>query len=662
MNEVLEIVEKAKTAFASQLPELATRGGLSREMYVCYLSFLILPALYLTSGCKEQSKEDKRLRGATVQETVHLESVIPPSSSSIVRGRNIVGSFEWVEAKAFVPILRDEDHNLYLPPVPILERSVLGKAFEAKTIYLDGGPQPLFRMELSIPVHTKELREAASSYLAAARPGEQSLKGNVTSASLSLLPCSILEIDATIDDRTLPMYRYVNPNPANALTELPLVIIGTEEELSAWIARGRAEIRFQFAAFSTRKSLLRGTLSVFAGSKFAQDLTGDAIWKDFSEYKASKSAGQFDLGPIQFGGSSSGNSLKIQRDRLVTRNQILSVTRKCVSSLNFEDWKQDGHKIDDTLRAELTTSFSTLLMERFKPVLALIDEQGQIIVSDILQDSLKPDHITKLNAAIKDQIDLKSKRAGSYAGASASEEASLLSLDDLVWNEEGDSVIPKSVKLFQVNQAELTDFASMRYADYDATSAQGAMESPVLFTDVIPPRIRKGMTREISFEIPSMSLISGGDPDIHSKDYSPTGMKMWHSEPVVTPSEIRLTVFSEVWEGRRNWTRLGGSEIITIPLPKGFVGIDSSSILTYTQPKPLQRIVRGEQHSDVALASDERSIFRTALIRPDGRGDDHGGNARAKGTIEIPILFGSSDEPGILGYSTDLQILKTPDK
>ena len=48
MNEVLEIVEKAKTAFATQLQELATRGGLSREMYVRYLTF----QYHLTKGVR----------------------------------------------------------------------------------------------------------------------------------------------------------------------------------------------------------------------------------------------------------------------------------------------------------------------------------------------------------------------------------------------------------------------------------------------------------------------------------------------------------------------------------------------------------------------------------------------------------------------------------
>lgn len=46
MQEVLEIVEKAKTIFAAQLAGLSTRGGLTREMYVRYLSF----QYHLTKG------------------------------------------------------------------------------------------------------------------------------------------------------------------------------------------------------------------------------------------------------------------------------------------------------------------------------------------------------------------------------------------------------------------------------------------------------------------------------------------------------------------------------------------------------------------------------------------------------------------------------------
>lgn len=46
MNAVLEIVEKAQGAFASQLRDLASRGGLGREVYVRYLSF----QYHLTKG------------------------------------------------------------------------------------------------------------------------------------------------------------------------------------------------------------------------------------------------------------------------------------------------------------------------------------------------------------------------------------------------------------------------------------------------------------------------------------------------------------------------------------------------------------------------------------------------------------------------------------
>lgn len=46
MNEVLAIVENAKDIFASQLRETSARGGLSREMYVRYLSF----QYHLTKG------------------------------------------------------------------------------------------------------------------------------------------------------------------------------------------------------------------------------------------------------------------------------------------------------------------------------------------------------------------------------------------------------------------------------------------------------------------------------------------------------------------------------------------------------------------------------------------------------------------------------------
>jgi hypothetical protein len=46
MNEVLQIVENAKSVFASQLQDLSSKGGLTREMYIRYLSF----QYHLTKG------------------------------------------------------------------------------------------------------------------------------------------------------------------------------------------------------------------------------------------------------------------------------------------------------------------------------------------------------------------------------------------------------------------------------------------------------------------------------------------------------------------------------------------------------------------------------------------------------------------------------------
>jgi len=46
MNEVIEIVEKAKAVFATQLQALSASGGMSREIYVRYLSF----QYHLTKG------------------------------------------------------------------------------------------------------------------------------------------------------------------------------------------------------------------------------------------------------------------------------------------------------------------------------------------------------------------------------------------------------------------------------------------------------------------------------------------------------------------------------------------------------------------------------------------------------------------------------------
>jgi hypothetical protein len=46
IQEVLEIVENSKMAFSNQLQELATRGGLSKEMYIRYLTF----QYHLTKG------------------------------------------------------------------------------------------------------------------------------------------------------------------------------------------------------------------------------------------------------------------------------------------------------------------------------------------------------------------------------------------------------------------------------------------------------------------------------------------------------------------------------------------------------------------------------------------------------------------------------------
>jgi hypothetical protein len=169
----------------------------------------------------------------------------------------------------------------------------------------------------------------------------------------------------------------------------------------------------------------------------------------------------------------------------------------------------------------------------------------------------------------------------------------------------------------------------------------------------------------VPFEIPKMSHVSGGDPDVNSKSDRTTALRMWHADPVETPTEIRVVVTCEVYEKASNHTKLRGSVTVTVPKPAGYARLNLERPYYHPYSKPvkegagraektiysLSQTVGGKLHHWVNIATDPKSIVQNLKITPDGSGDDHTGNAKAKGTIWVPYWSFEGDKPMTTEYS-----------
>jgi len=311
---------------------------------------------------------------------------------------------------------------------------------------------------------------------------------------------------------------------------------------------------------------------------------------------------------------------------------------------------------------ELIKKLFTQFTDRLHEVSVSVDGQGKIIESKEVLDSLKPDQITTLNAKIHTKWDAKrdqatSATAPSGPSASTTDNFDLISDDDISWDGAGTAIVPKSVRLHQVNNAALEEMSSLRFTSSDAGLAAAAYEGEATFVEKVANTTTSKLTDPVRFEIKKMQqlhpgqLSTGGIPDrdIGSGNH-PTHYRMWYTNPIAEADGIHLTVFTEVQEGVHDWTRLTGSTDITVPLPSGFVKLEGKKIRQYDAPDynvvgkySFNFALTGKKHDfvDIPIPEDPSrgmTLVRDLSIRPDGPGDDDDGNAAAKGKVVIPYL------------------------
>lgn len=378
--------------------------------------------------------------------------------------------------------------------------------------------QAIHTVRLHLDLITPEMRQAAADHI----NRTYDLDGVVSNDQVNLVRYEFLEVVATGGGESLrlvslPSVEIRQQQPGARLASHPesleVELYGTREFLERFASRPRFELRFSNTGFQVRQNILHFSLAQLVSQGFHHFLTGDAKWEDLKEYGNSTGGGGADLLLFKFGSSSNSGSIKATKESWVTRHQarelITEVANRIEGGIWWELQTKDGMErlrtfmLDDLLKyANAERDF------------ALIQDGSEFVIDKNLNKDVAPDNYTSLSPHVKTVLDFAmtndlsstanktTKGSGKASTGKASSEASqdstdsdtraakgdfkFTDTDDVSWQEQGNVIVPKSIRLFQFNQNSFNRILSRRYTETMASGGK-ALLVDVASIDKIEP-------------------------------------------------------------------------------------------------------------------------------------------------------------------------------
>lgn len=432
--------------------------------------------------------------GATRAESDPIEAVIdvvPVSDET-----SIIANFTHLDIQhnifASSAILQDANvkatkdlstHTVYVTPTVIVDwKTVLDTKLEPLSESEKG--LDLYRLRINAALINDEIREKAAEQLKKMgyKPGPVALYRYKLIELFAQLPTGASRVGSypsmALGSTSIPI------PPANIVTSIPVEIVGSKADLEAFRKKPKVEARFYASGFSVKQNVTSFALRQFIQLGYGQILTGQAKWETESNYhrRAGGMSANLFGGMIGLGGSKESGDDTQRKKSYVSRNQVKELVSKYAKQVNGVTWTTFGVDSD---RSQLVWSMTQQLLSYAQQSTLEIQKVGNDFVIDpALKDDIKPDVYAALNGSTNSAAKLgpsSQTTSGTYAGASATVTSTTPGFDSttgITWTTGGAVVVPKSINVYQFNEAAWQQAADVSVVETKAEKAEGVFFAP----------------------------------------------------------------------------------------------------------------------------------------------------------------------------------------
>lgn len=406
-------------------------------------------------------------------------------------------------------------YTFYVRPNLIVSRDEIEKAFEDKKHAGKLGAEDVWTMRFKVTFLDDELRAQAAEQINHVKAG-----AGVTAKNIAMVPYRYLEINALTDQGPIRLGSVPDLAPGTTVAtlsgrpvDLTVQLSGPTDFLQRFTKEPRLEGRFRAKGFSVQQNITTFGLGQFVKLGYHQFLTGDAKWNDRTTYKAAAAGATASLfGLVNVGASGAAGAVTAEKTSFVSRDQVREITSQFLTDMQVVQWKEFQSE-----QPALIKEMVTQLLSSAKEFDAEIVKSGdKLVIDPAIEKDIAPDVYTSLNAKVNSLV--KAPTGPTTEKAAPDTQGGEVSFTDA-----GNGVVvPKTIRLYQFNQASFARFASLSHIENKATEATGSYTIPSRVSRVVVREVpRPAKTKEAVLTVDvklegNMQVVRGTDHELGS--------------------------------------------------------------------------------------------------------------------------------------------------
>jgi hypothetical protein len=535
-----------------------------------------------------------------------------------------------------------KSYTFYVSPFLLVPEEALLEASKNRV----KGADNQWSMHFEAAIIEKGVKEAAVKAILSRYP-----KSEVTENNIALINPKRLSVVALRGDKS-----YVFSEPLKTVRveeKIPVFVKGDQELLDALAdAEATLMVRYQMAGYRVvSQDVLSFYSAALVNIGYHHFLTGAADFKLLAEHRQQGKRLDISglLGPgLKDSKVEGGDKATVKSS--VTRNQVRQVVEAASEYTTTHLWTE-SQSPDANLPNYRTKILDDLLRRAQAREVKIDREWGETAGMKGIAPDLTPDQLTELRTNVKERWkkDNELKVTGTYEKFKGEVDAKKRDDDgiDWDWGAKGTVTVPKSILVYQFNNAAFQNIVQGYHANSQARWAVTSdIEEPVIFTKNIPPvtetETLKGHVRRTVTDSQTSGNVARvtpagaglvhrrGDRDVCSKGGHRTTVQFWTTTKF-TNDVASVEVYYRVQEEDDDWTEFAGSETYELKRTKGL------------------RITTRDPTGDVRKEQSEKGQFRTL-------NNVVGGAGKYVQNVRLLVDSDDGDDGPHVGYEFDFEI------